>query len=388
MPTLHILIVDDWEPDRKLIRLHLAKGLKDLYTFEIFEASTEQEAMDRLSLSAPDLILLDYHLALSDGISVIKKIRAMSITQPGIVFLTGSDRTDVAVEAIKNGADDYLNKHALSAEVVRRAVMAAYTQQMNLRTIEAQQKSLAIDHARKTRELEDARTIQLSMLPKTLPQNAPYTFAAAMETATEVGGDFYDLVALPDGSYLIALADATGHGYKAGIMVATLKSYFQTLAGSLPPVEIMARISAGIESLGLRGMYTGLTLLHLQTEQAHLWCAGMPPVLVYHANTKSVSTYHTPAMFLGSKLHSPPEAVTISLESEDVMLLFTDGLNENRNVDKQQWGMSGVTQYLSQHGERTAQKIVLGIQETALHWRSPQDSPLDDISLFAIKKKK
>jgi serine phosphatase RsbU (regulator of sigma subunit) len=66
------------------------------------------------------------------------------------------------------------------------------------------------DNARTTRELESARSLQLSMLPSTLPELPGFEVAAAMATATDVGGDFFDFRTLPDGALVVAVGDATG----------------------------------------------------------------------------------------------------------------------------------------------------------------------------------
>ena len=79
------------------------------------------------------------------------------------------------------------------------------------------------ENERKTKELEEARQLQLSMLPKTLPQLPHLDIAAYMKTATEVGGDYYDFNVAIDGTLTVVLGDATGHGMRAGTMVTSAK---------------------------------------------------------------------------------------------------------------------------------------------------------------------
>ena len=92
--------------------------------------------------------------------------------------------------------------------------------------VEEQAKIIHAENKRKSQELEEARQLQLAMLPKELPNIPNLEIAVYMQTATEVGGDYYDFSTVEDGSLNICLGDATGHGMKAGIMVSSMKSIF------------------------------------------------------------------------------------------------------------------------------------------------------------------
>ena len=81
---------------------------------------------------------------------------------------------------------------------------------------EMQQRFLEAEHARKSEELEQARQFQLSLLPQQLPDDPRYEVSVLTRTATEVGGDYYDFCATDDGSLIVAIGDATGHGAYAG----------------------------------------------------------------------------------------------------------------------------------------------------------------------------
>ncbi len=84
------------------------------------------------------------------------------------------------------------------------------------------------ENARKTKELDEARALQLSMLPKDLPRLPNLDIAVYMNTATEVGGDYYDFHVHPDGTLTVLVGDATGHGMQAGMMVSIMKSLFMS----------------------------------------------------------------------------------------------------------------------------------------------------------------
>lgn len=108
--------------------------------------------------------------------------------------------------------------------------MRAEAAELQAKAAEAQAIVMQAENDRKTEELEEARQLQLSMLPKELPALQNLDIAVYMKTATEVGGDYYDFNVSIDGTLTVVLGDATGHGMKAGTMVTTTKSLFNVLA--------------------------------------------------------------------------------------------------------------------------------------------------------------
>ncbi|MCK7523473.1 MAG: hypothetical protein MZV64_40370 [Ignavibacteriales bacterium] len=85
------------------------------------------------------------------------------------------------------------------------------------------------EYVRKSNELESARQIQLSMLPQALPEHPELEIAVTMQTASEIGGDYYDFHLAEDNTLTFAIGDATGHGAKAGAMVTAIKTLFQIM---------------------------------------------------------------------------------------------------------------------------------------------------------------
>lgn len=108
-------------------------------------------------------------------------------------------------------------------------------QRVRIKNVEQRRAQLSLlraENQRKTKELEEARQLQLSMLPQNLPELPHLDIAVYMKTATEVGGDYYDFHVGMDGTLTVVIGDATGHGMKAGTMVTTTKSLFSSHAGN------------------------------------------------------------------------------------------------------------------------------------------------------------
>ena len=116
--------------------------------------------------------------------------------------------------------------------VQRRRLLTKARNTAAIKEAELRAQLAETENERKTKELEEARQLQLSMLPKDLPQLPNIDIAVYMKTATEVGGDYYDFNVAMDGTLTIVLGDATGHGMRAGTMVTSAKTLFNSYAAN------------------------------------------------------------------------------------------------------------------------------------------------------------
>ena len=187
------------------------------------------------------------------------------------------------------------------------------------------------ENEQRAKELEGARQLQLSMLPQSVPQLPQFEIAALMQTAAEVGGDYYDFYLAKDGTLTIAVGDATGHGLKAGTMVAATKSLFKHLAAQTNVVETLHDASRALKQMNLRSLFMALTLVKVQGNRLHCGSAGMPPILVYRAATQTIEELPLRGVPLGGFSTCAYREAEITLAPEDVVLLMSDGLPERFN---------------------------------------------------------
>lgn len=251
---------------------------------------------------------------------------------------------------------------------------------------EIERKLLEADNMRKTRELEEARVLQMSMLPQTIPAVEGLDIAVHMSTATEVGGDYYDFNFTNDGVLTVAVGDVTGHGMKAGIIVATAKSYFLSLADREDNLEMLRKMSEGIRNLKLRMLYMGLTLLRYRNGQFELVAAGMPPALVYRKASNTVTQLVLKGLPLGSKRDFPYQKIVDSLAVGDCLLLLSDGLPELFNPQKQMLEYEPIESAFREASGLPAADIIRRLQKLADDWRGPRMQD-DDMTLVVIKRK-
>jgi len=164
----------------------------------------------------------------------------------------------------------------------------AFIRHLDLRNAEAQNIIIQAENDRKTSELEEARELQLSMLPKELPNHPNLDIAVYMQTATEVGGDYYDFHLGEDETLTAVIGDATGHGMKAGTMVTITKSLFDSLASRENILETFDIISKVIKGMKIRQLSMCLMMLKIKDDKLFLSSAAMPPVLIYQKKNQAV----------------------------------------------------------------------------------------------------
>jgi serine phosphatase RsbU (regulator of sigma subunit) len=242
------------------------------------------------------------------------------------------------------------------------------------------------ENERRAKELDEARRLQLSLLPKKLPDFPNVEIAAFMKPATEVGGDYYDFYVGGDGTLTVAIGDATGHGLKAGTMVTATKSLFNNLADEPNIAQIFKSSSAALKRMNLRGMFMAMTMAKIKDNSLAISCAGMPPALLYRAATKLVEEFALKAMPLGSPFIVNYKQLELTLAPGDCILLMSDGFPEMFNEQGEMLGFEKAAEILPDVADCSAQEIVDSFVATANEWANgrPQD---DDLTFVVLKIK-
>lgn len=245
---------------------------------------------------------------------------------------------------------------------------------------------LEAENERKTRELEQARQLQLSMLPKIVPDHPHWDIEVYMETATEVGGDYYDFYLDKDGTLTVTVGDATGHGLQAGIMVAATKSLYNALLRNDGITEIFRQTSAALKLMGLKGMFMASTIAKFADREMRVSAAGMPFTLVYEAATNSVKPVPLKAMPLGNFPNFPYKEESLVFKPGDVLVFMSDGLPEMFNNADEMLGENPIEKLLQEIGDSDAKSIISALVKLGNDWADgrPQD---DDVTLLVMKAK-
>ena len=251
------------------------------------------------------------------------------------------------------------------------------------RTIVEQERARK-DYERKTMEMEEARRFQLSMLPKRVPATDGYDVAVYTQTATEVGGDYYDFHVAPSGALSVTIGDATGHGAKAGTMVTVIKTLFSGYDGGLAPSDFLRDAAETVKRMELGRMAMALVLARLDGERMTIASAGMPPAYVHRAATGTVEEVAIGATPLGT-LGVDYADVALPLAAGDTVLFMTDGFPELLNDAGQQLGyVTAQQEFAAAATAPDANGVIAALSDAARRWHGDQP-PNDDVTFVVVR---
>lgn len=266
------------------------------------------------------------------------------------------------------------------------AELRAQAAELQSRTVEVEARALKIENDRKAHELEAARKLQLSMLPSQLPENLHYAIAARMRTATEVGGDYYDFIQEEDGSLTVAMGDATGHGIRAGILVAIMKTLFASAPLGKDLQALFRGFNGTLHAIGRDQIYMALGLLRLRGREVHAISAAVPPLFVWRAALREVEIITLRGMFLGTEFEIPYEEAEFALEPGDQVLLLSDGYLEQLGGSRDRLDEERSASTFREVAGRPPEEVIDHLFMRLDEWRgaAPQD---DDVTAVVLQFK-
>ena len=248
---ISILLVEDNPMDAALTR-RMLQSLAPEFQVSTHWVENAGNALAEVRRRQYDLVLLDYQLPGANGLNVLADIRQLpAVRQPAVIMLTASGNEKVAVEAMKNGARDYLRKDDLDVPQLLRAIISTLAQKRLQDQVDRHQLETEV-------ELRMARQLQYAILPHRFPvipdSPAPgvpaLKFAARYVSATDLGGDFYDVFSVSPQVAGVFICDVMGHGVRAALvtaMVRTLVEELQPQAGN--PGAFLSGINQGLRSI-------------------------------------------------------------------------------------------------------------------------------------------
>jgi serine phosphatase RsbU (regulator of sigma subunit) len=201
------------------------------------------------------------------------------------------------------------------------------------------------------------------------------------ETATEVDRDYYDYRQPEDGPLIIAVGDATGHGIKAGTMVAIAKSLFIPHESWDDIRAFLATASETTKQMHLGTLYMGLAISRIKEGTLAVASAGMPPVYLYRRATRTVEEIVIRSMPLGGPGEFSNTLRSTTLKLGDTLLMMSDGLPELFNPEREILDYPRVRDLFREAAECSATGIERQLASEGKRWANgrPQD---DDITLI------
>lgn len=275
--------------------------------------------------------------------------------------------------------------HDLEARLAQVQELSARTleQELEAKDRELERRLLEADNRRKTEELEEARRFQLSLLPASVPVLPNLRIAVSMETATEVGGDYYDFHVSESGVLTVALGDATGHGAKAGTMVSVMKGLFSVFAQDPDLGHFFHQSSGIVRRMNAGSMQMAMAIARVEDHTLTYAAAGMPPVLIYRARDRRVEEVLVEGMPLGGIPRFPYQQTNVSLASGDTILLMSDGFPELLNPAREPLSYVRAQGFFEEVADGEPEEVVSHLSAAARGWCG--GVPGDDVTFVVLK---
>ncbi|MFM2314116.1 MAG: hypothetical protein RLZZ04_3392 [Cyanobacteriota bacterium] len=397
-----ILVVDDNETNRDLLSRQIqAQG------YQAITAVDGKQAIKMIQTGDYDLILLDIIMPELDGYEVLKWIRNSDWRYIPTIMISALDEMDSVIRCIEMGAEDYLAKPF--NPVFLKARISACLEQKRLRDqeslyvaqlAEANEKIISLnsrleaENIRLSAELEITKRLQMMLLPKEkeLSQIENLDIAGFMEPADEFGGDYYDVLQ-HHGRITIGIGDVTGHGLESGVLMLMVQTAVRTLMenNETEPKKFFEVLNRTIyKNVQRMDSNKNLSLCLVNYHEGVLSLSGQHEELVVVRSNGAIERIDTIDLGFPIGLEETIEdyvfQAQVKLNTDDVAVLYTDGVTEAENNLGVQYGLENLCSIVKQSCQESAQ----GIRQSVIaNLRSHigVQKVYDDITLVVLKQK-
>jgi sigma-B regulation protein RsbU (phosphoserine phosphatase) len=252
--------------------------------------------------------------------------------------------------------------------------------------------SMANEKKRLDHDLEIARDIQRILLPSEAPAINGFQISGLNVPARQVSGDYFDYIHVDKERLGVAIADVSGKGVPASLIMAICRSVLRAKAARNPsPADVLRKVNRQLYPDIKEDMFISMAYLVLdhQNDGVTLARAGHDAPLWYQRQSQTVTPVKSPGMVVGIDSGSVFDRLTVDfpvpLESNDCLVLYTDGLTETLNSEGDEFGVDRMMQSVRASASAGAQAIVKRIIEDVREFTGsvPQN---DDMTLIAIRK--
>ena len=252
--------------------------------------------------------------------------------------------------------------------------------------------SMANEKKRLDHDLEIARDIQRILLPAEAPAINGFQISGINVPARQVSGDYFDYIRVDDERLGVAIADVSGKGIPASLIMAICRSVLRAEAARNPsPADVLRKVNRQLYPDIKEDMFISMAYLILdhQRDGVTLARAGHDAPLLYKGHSQTVTPVKSPGMVVGIDSGNVFDRLTVDftvpLERDDCLVLYTDGVTEALNTDGDEFGLDRMIQSVRASATDGAQTIVKRIIEDVRNFTGsvPQN---DDITVIAIRK--
>lgn len=287
----------------------------------------------------------------------------------------------------------------LESNMISKILRAIPSVIHKISTASEEKNRLENENMRMGLELDVAQKIQNTLLPQTEDFNqSPFVeIAARMDAATEVGGDFYEVLPQKDGTIIFAMGDVTDHGLQSGLVMLMVQSTIRSIFDTGNKMVSLSAALAQINTVMFRNIRKrmndtrNLTMCLARMSDQSVTVTGQhESILKYNAATGSVEEFSTIdlGIYIGliEDIEQHINELTIDFMPNDILLFYTDGLTEAENKQGEFFGEERLKGLLQQNAELGVNEITSEIYKKVYQFIGGGEL-LDDISLLIIKHK-
>ncbi|HTL52782.1 MAG TPA: SpoIIE family protein phosphatase [Planctomycetota bacterium] len=290
------------------------------------------------------------------------------------------------LEVVAEGNLDHQTKAHSKDEI---GVLAATFNAMTVELRKAQDR--AIYTQRLEADLEAAREIQNRLLPKRVPNLPGIDLGVMYESAKQVGGDYYDFIPVDREHLGFVIADVSGKGVPAAMVMATTRTLLRLYAVANPSTaDTLSKVNRELTRDLKRGMFvtTLYMILNPVTRELSVSSAGHNPLIVYRARTKAVELKNPNGIALGFDggpiFNKVIREEKLQLEVGDRVVIYTDGVTESMSPSRKEWGSDTLYEFTRRHADVPSAEFVSTLRE-ALRLHQGNAEQHDDISYVTFR---
>jgi serine phosphatase RsbU (regulator of sigma subunit) len=368
-----IVLIDDNATD-----VAVTRRLLERRGFDVVPALSGEEGLRLAANVIPDAIVVDYRMPGMDGFEVARRVKADPQLQTiPILMLTGADSAQHVVDGLGSGADDFVTKGS-DVEILIARLKA-------LLRMKAYQDQLRMMNQQMTRDLQIARRVQEALVPQGTFRAPGVEIRSAYIPSEALSGDFYDYFVLDRSMYLF-VADVSGHGLPAAILVSLLKSYIHTEADPQSSLaDIMRGLNDFLFTVSLPTQFATAQLFRVN-EEGHLVYANAahPPFLLYQRTRGRTAVFETPSNLLGAMPDMQFEEQSLDVCAGDTLFVYTDGLTDRRTASGEFYSIDRVATTLERWADAPLDTLYDAIYEDVSAFPSTEDFK-DDIAFVVTR---
>jgi serine phosphatase RsbU (regulator of sigma subunit) len=330
-----IVLIDDSAND-----LQVTKRFLERRGFDVSAATSGEEGLALAQAITPAAFIVDYRMPVMDGLEVTRRIKADPVLQTiPVLMLTGADAAQTVVEGLEAGADDFVTKGSDTEILLARlrALLRMKRYQDQLRKLNQQI----------TRDLQIARRVQEALVPNGFFRGPRIEIRSAYIPSATLSGDFYDYFLQDELMYLF-VADVSGHGLPASILVALLKSYIHTESDSRTSLSsFMASLNDFLFSVSLPTQFATAQLFRIDNAGNLVYSnAAHPPFLFLQRSNGKTVVHEAPSHLLGAMPSMLFEEHRLQVAPGDMLFIYTDGLTDRRNASGEFYSLDRIVALL------------------------------------------